>query len=137
MAKRVRELTAFLESEKTKNKQLSKNFKEIETQLIHLKNKKTDFYNDDEDEDMDSKNNSDEEAGAKLGLKKENKELKEKLNQASHKMMEYKSQTECLKLDLKRAHKVIYYHKLKHILLDQFIFFHFRPWKKRLGTMST
>ena len=81
--------------------------KDIEVQFVHLKNKKSNFYNDD-DEDIDSKNNSDEESGAKLGLKKENKELKEKLNQTSHKMMEYKSQTECLKLDLKRAHKVVF-----------------------------
>jgi peptidoglycan hydrolase CwlO-like protein len=40
-------------------------------------------------------------------LAKENKELKEKYNQTSHKLMEFKSQCEILKQDLKKSQKVL------------------------------
>jgi chromosome segregation ATPase len=109
LAKKVREITASLESEKTKNKQLAKSLKDMETQMSVLKKKQSENDYLDEDEENEIDFNSDGEPNIsekKVNLKKENKDLKEKLNQATHKMMEFKSQTECLKLDLKKAHKV-------------------------------
>ena len=52
-------------------------------------------------------NNESEDEEKKVSLSKENKELKEKLNQTCHKMMEYKSQCEILKQDLKKYQKAL------------------------------
>lgn len=103
LAKKVRELTSNLESEKTKNKQISKSFKDLETQFLRTKEKKKEYFANDEDNDF----SDDEQIQAKVSLTKENKDLKEKLNQTSHKMMEFKSQSECLKQDLKKYQKAL------------------------------
>ena len=99
----VRELTASLEAEKTKNKQLAKSCHDVEAQLLkERKSKKELFADDDEGEYSD-----DEHVATKISLNKENKELKEKLNQMTHKMMEFKSQSECAKQDLAKCRKVL------------------------------
>lgn len=103
LAKKNREVTALLESEKTKTKQMTKNIKDLETQLVKAREKKKEYFEDDNDNDF----SDDEQVQAKISLSKENKELKEKLNQASHKMMEFKSQSECLKQDIKRYQKAL------------------------------
>ena len=99
----MRELTASLEAEKTKNKQLAKSCHDVEAQLLkERKSKKELFADDDEGEYSD-----DEHVATKISLNKENKELKEKLNQMTHKMMEFKSQSECAKQDLAKCRKVL------------------------------
>jgi hypothetical protein len=103
LAKKVRELTAQLESEKTKNKQLAKGNKDLEdkyTRLLEAKQKgdSAGHFRDEDDSENEEK---------KVSLGKENKELKEKLNQTCHKMMEYKSQCEILKQDLKKYQKAL------------------------------
>ncbi len=103
LAKKVRELSSNLESEKTKNKQITKTNKDLEAQLIKSREKPKEFYANDEENDY----SDDEQVQAKISLSKENKDLKEKLNQTTHKMMEFKSQTECLKQDLKKYQKAL------------------------------
>lgn len=99
LSKRIRELNAELESEKTKNRQLNKNCKDLEYKLStnggNGKNRSKEDEDDDEDENDTQK------------LIKENKELKEKLSQTSGKLMEFKSQCEILKQDLKKHQRVI------------------------------
>lgn len=90
LGKRVRELTAQLESEKTKNSKLSKNIRDLENKL-------------DSAESVGKSVDESKEAS----LKNESKELKEKINQLTHNLMEVKSQAEILKQDLKKAHKAL------------------------------
>ena len=107
LAKKVRELTAQYEAEKTRNKQLTKNFAELENRFQQLKDKKSKGSDDTLEVDEVDDENEESNEPKKISLNKENKDLKEKLNQTSHKMMEYKSQCEILKQDLKRTQKVI------------------------------
>lgn len=103
LAKKVRELSANLESEKTKNRQLSKTCVDLETRLENYKSRRPANeapIHDDDDDDVD------EDVEKRANLAKENRELKDKLNQISHKMMEFKSQCEILKQDLKKTQKV-------------------------------
>jgi chromosome segregation ATPase len=108
LAKKVRELTAQYEAEKTRNKQLTKSCAELENKCQQLKEKRS-KASDDTLEEIDEVDDENEESTEpkKLSLSKEIKELKEKFNQTSHKMMEYKSQCEILKQDLKRTQKVL------------------------------
>lgn len=106
LAKKVRELTAQMESEKTKNKQLTKTCKDLEVQMQNFKDKKSGLDDNEEDSESFELNQR------KNNFLQENKELKEKLNQTSHKMMEYKSQCEILKQDLKKTQKVLIFIKL-------------------------
>lgn len=87
LAKKVRELNAQLDTERIKNKQLSKANADLETH----------------GRDSNEAAEMTDESGS---IQKENKELKEKFNQVSHKMMEFKSQCEILKQDLKKTQKV-------------------------------
>lgn len=103
LAKKVRELTASLEAEKTKNKQLAKSCHDVEAQLVRERKKKKEYFADDDDNEY----SDDEQVATKISLNKENKELKEKLNQMTHKMMEFKSQSECAKQDLVKYRKVL------------------------------
>lgn len=110
LAKKLREITASYESEKTKNKQLNKNLQEMEIQLsktrekINKEDAKTKESEDDyDDDDPDEEGTSEK----KISLSKQLKDLKEKLNQTTHKMMEYRSQTEILKQDLKKTQKAL------------------------------
>lgn len=96
LSKRIRELTADLEAEKTKNRKLVKLNKDLE---LKAKDTNKTQENDDNDEELDETNEK--------KLIKENKELKEKLSQTSGKMMEFKSQAEILRLDLKRAQSAL------------------------------
>ncbi len=96
MSKRVRELNAELESERTKNKQISKQCQDLKYKLDNKADNKINKGNDDESDDLNEK------------LSKENRELKEKLNASNTKTMELKSQCEILKQDLKKMHKVCY-----------------------------
>lgn len=111
LSKKNRELTALLESERTKNKQLAKGYQDLETKLEYAKQSKSkkdieeDIYDKDGDEDEENEQD-DVKIEKRKSLNKENKELKEKLSQTSHKMMEYRSQCEILKQDLKKAQKV-------------------------------
>jgi hypothetical protein len=101
LAKKVRELTAHLESERTKNKQLNKNNQDLEdrcARLLSMKQKGGSELQDENDSESEEK---------KVSLGKENKELKDKLNQTCHKMMEYKSQCEILKQDVKKYQKAL------------------------------
>lgn len=82
---------------------LAKSNKDLEYQAIKSREKKKEYFADDNDNSF----SDDEQVEAKISLAKENKELKEKLNQTSHKMMEFKSQTECLKQDLKKTQKAL------------------------------
>lgn len=107
LAKKVRELTAQYEAEKTRNKQLTKNCAELENRCQQLKEKISKSSDDTLEVDEVDDENEESNEPKKMSLSKENKELKEKLNQTSHKMMEYKSQCEILKQDLKRTQKVI------------------------------
>ncbi|CAF1021861.1 unnamed protein product [Brachionus calyciflorus] len=91
LGKKCRELTAQLESEKTKNLKLTKSIKDLENKMDNMDPVKKSY-------DDENKENS---------LKNENKELKEKLNSLTHNLMELKSQSEILKQDLKKAHKVL------------------------------
>lgn len=96
LSKKIRELNSELEAERTKNKQLHKNLKDIEFRLLKEKNGKGNAENDgnksqDEEEDVEKK------------LARENKDLKEKLSQANAKMLEFKSQSEIMKLELKKT----------------------------------
>lgn len=103
LAKKVRELSANLESEKTKNRQLNKTCVDLETRLENYKSRRPVNeapIHDDDDDDID------EDVEKRANLAKENRELKDKLNQISHKMMEFKSQCEILKQDLKKTQKV-------------------------------
>ena len=103
LAKKVRELSANLESEKTKNRQLNKTCVDLETRLENYKSRRPANeapIHDDDDDDVD------EDVEKRANLAKENRELKDKLNQISHKMMEFKSQCEILKQDLKKTQKV-------------------------------
>jgi chromosome segregation ATPase len=103
LAKKVRELTAQLETEKTKNKQLSKSTKDLEEKcerLADTRQTSKGVAGNAGDGDSDSEEK-------KVSLSKENKELKEKLNQTCHKMMEYKSQCEILKQDVKKYQKAL------------------------------
>jgi chromosome segregation ATPase len=107
LAKKLRELTSTFEAEKTKNKQLLKNCKELEKLLEKYKEKE--IKNDQNSEIEEDGQDSDLEKGStekKISPSKQIKELKEKLNQITHKMMEYRSQTEILKQDLKKTQKV-------------------------------
>ncbi|RMZ96435.1 Coiled-coil domain-containing 13, partial [Brachionus plicatilis] len=90
LGKKVRELTAQLESERTKNSKLNKNVKDLENKL----------------DNVDSVGKSMDES-KEAALRTENKELKEKMNQLTHNLMEVKSQAEILKQDLKKAHKAL------------------------------
>lgn len=104
LAKKVRELNAQIETERTKNKQLTKNYNDMESKLEHMRETRG---NRQTNEDLDENEEDGENFGEKrVNLQKENKELKDKLNQTSHKMMEFKSQCEILKQDLKKAQKV-------------------------------
>ena len=77
----------MLEKHKVKETKINKN-SEIEDEF-------------DQESDLDS-----ETLEKNISLNKKIKELKEKLNQITHKMMEYRSQTEILKQDLKKTQKV-------------------------------
>ena len=110
LAKKVRELTAQLEAEKTKNKQLGRNCNDLESKLAKMEKERSSAgfsnmgktakeLNEDPDDDQSYENDQEK-------LQRLNKELKEKFAQVSQKMIEYKSQTEILKQDLKKAHKV-------------------------------
>ena len=114
LAKKLRELTASYESEKTKTKQLNKNLQETEIQLKKFKEKantsKEDTRKNNNEENDDEDDNDDEELDSsekKISLSKQLKDLKDKLNQTTHKMMEYRSQTEILKQDLKKTQKAL------------------------------
>ena len=104
LAKKVRELTANYESEKTRNKQLAKICQDYEGKLKELKNQNQNHFNNYDGKHLDDYD--DEMGEKKVDLAKENKELKEKYNQTSHKLMEFKSQCEILKQDLKKTQKV-------------------------------
>jgi chromosome segregation ATPase len=104
LAKKVRELTAQMESERSKNKQLTKTCKDLESKLENFKDMTANRSRNDDDHDGDD--GDDLENEKKVSLQKENKELRDKFNQTSHKMMEYKSQCEILKQDLKKTQKV-------------------------------
>lgn len=90
LGKKVRELTAQLESEKTKNSKLNKNVKDLEYKLNNR---------DPVDQSIDEYKEA--------TIKNENKELKEKIHQLTHNLMEIKSQSEIMKQDLKKAHKAL------------------------------
>lgn len=98
LAKKVRELTAQLESEKSRNKQLNKNVKDLEEKCDKL----TDIGRG--KNELDDEPESEEK---RMTMTRENKELKDKLNQTCHKMMEYKSQCEILKQDVKKYQKAL------------------------------
>ena len=112
LAKKLRELTSSYESEKTKNKQLIQNCSNLENQLIKVKeksNNQVDNKNNNHDEEEEEEDESDSDINPsekKLSLNKQIKELKDKLNQTTHKMMEYRSQSEIIKQDLKKTQKV-------------------------------
>lgn len=103
MAKKVRELTSQLETERTKNKQLSKNCSDLETKVENIRSG-TSRPNETNEENGDD---GDEAIQKRANLQKENRELKDKLTQISHKMMEFKSQCEILKQDLKKTQKAL------------------------------
>lgn len=106
LAKKLRELTATHEAEKTKTKQLIKSCKDLENQLVKLKEKS--INNGKESEETEEVSDDENEPSEKrLSLNKQVKDLKDKLNQATHKMMEYRSQTEILKQDLKKTQKAL------------------------------
>jgi hypothetical protein len=97
LSKRVRELNAELESERTKSKQMARQNQDLKYKLESKskgENVNANKY-DDDDEDSSGK------------LVKENKELKDKLNSTNVKLMEFKSQSEILKQDLKKMQRVI------------------------------
>ena len=73
----------------------------METKYELLKDKKGHSKERLDDDDEDDQNDE-----KRVNLAKENKELKDRLNQTSHKMMEFKSQCEILKQDLKKTQKV-------------------------------
>ena len=77
----------MLEKHKVKETKINKN-SEIEDEF-------------DQESDLDS-----ETLEKNISLNKKIKELKEKLNQITHKKMEYRRQTEKLKQDLKKTQKV-------------------------------
>jgi predicted RNase H-like nuclease (RuvC/YqgF family) len=112
LSKRIRELNAELESERTKNKQLTKNCKDLEYRLSSNGNNGKNRPNDDNDEE--------EEVNDTQRLTKENKDLKDKLSQTSGKLMEFKSQCEILKQELKQHQRVTNKNKflLKKIQFD-------------------
>lgn len=95
LSKKIRELNAELEAERTKNKQLHKSLKDIEFKLLKEKNSKA--------SENDGNKSQDEEEDVEKKLTRENKDLKEKLNQANAKMLEFKSQSEIIKLELKKT----------------------------------
>jgi hypothetical protein len=100
LSKKIRELNADLESERTKNKQLNKNCKDLEYRLSSVNNgNRRNRANDDDDDD--------EVEDDTQKLTRDNKELKDKLSQTSSKMMEFKSQSEIFKQDLKKYQRVI------------------------------
>ena len=103
LSKRIRELNAELESERTKNKQLTKNCKDLEYRLSSNGKNRPNDDNDEEEEVNDTQR-----------LTKENKDLKDKLSQTSGKLMEFKSQCEILKQDLKQHQRVLIIEKRKN-----------------------
>lgn len=136
LAKKVRELTSSLEAERTRNKQLAKTCADLEKKLEvrsqQQKQRHEAACKDDNEEESGSENEK------KVSLAKENKELKDKLIQISHKMMEFKSQCEILKQDLKKTQKVIK-HTFNYYFWSKkfFISFKIRHWKKKLEKMWT
>lgn len=117
LAKKVRELTAQLESEKTKSKQLMNSKNELESKLLKSGTKsaptgtktrqKKSETDDDDDGDSDGEGKSNDNTSDYEKLFKENKELKEKLLQTSQRMTEFKSQSEILKQELKKTHRAL------------------------------
>lgn len=106
LAKKVRELTATVESERTKNKQLSKNCSDLELRIENMRSRSAGRTGGETNADADQNDVVSEESERRVNLQKENRELKDKLTQISHKMMEFKSQCEILKQDLKKTQKV-------------------------------
>ena len=105
LGKKVRELTFQLESERTKNKQLTRNCHDVEVKLENLRLATRGAT--EEKCLFETTSQSDGDGEKRINFSKENKELREKLNQTSHKMMEFKSQCEILKQDLKKTQKVL------------------------------
>ena len=100
LSKKIRELNAELESERTKNKQLNKHCKDLEYKISAAENGgKNQRAKEEEDDDQYEEDDVQK-------LTRENKELKEKLSQSSGKLMEFKSQCEILKQDLKKHQRV-------------------------------
>ena len=80
---------------------MTKNSKDLEDKyerLVDSRQKSGGGGNNDADSESEEK---------KRNLSRENRELKDKLNQTCHKMMEFKSQCEILKQDLKKHQKAL------------------------------
>ncbi|XP_033105847.1 coiled-coil domain-containing protein 13-like [Anneissia japonica] len=95
LSKKNRELKSELESEKTKVKQILKKLNETEKQL-----------NDTTSGSSKGLTTLDE-PSEKAQLQAEMKQIQDKLNQTTSKMMEYRNQTSSLKQELKLVHKVL------------------------------